>query len=57
MKTSDNDTVILNTVTQSHTACTEYIYEATSFTTQKGTMLKVHYNDNLKPYTHTELQC
>jgi hypothetical protein len=42
---------MLNTVTQSHTACIEQIYEATSLTTQKGTMLKVHYNDNLKPYT------
>jgi transcription initiation factor TFIID subunit TAF12 len=46
MKTSDINTVMLNNVTQSHTSCTEQIYEATSFTIQKGTMLKVHYNDN-----------
>jgi len=56
MKTSDSDTVTLNNVTQSHAACTQQIYGAISFTTQMGTMLKVHY-DNLKPYTHTELKC
>jgi len=54
MKTSDSDTVILNIVIQSHTACTQQIYETISFTTQTGTMLKVQYNDNLKPYTHTQ---
>jgi len=50
MKTSDINTVMLNTVPQSHTACTEQIYEATRFTTQKGTVLKGH------THTHTHTQ-